>query len=449
MMLSAVLLFVSACGNGGNGGNGGGNSGSDGNSGSANSAGGNGAANADSEGTNAGASAKDPVTLRILGSSGFTEDIVKSIAPGLEAKGIKLETEYYDWVTYDGKQKLAMTSQGGDYDLVFLPGNYTVLWANSKAALPMDDFFSKYGYDENDYYESVKSYGKVDGKWYMAPFSAEAMVYFYRKDLYDAAGLQPPKTMDDMYETAKKLTKDGVYGIAYPGGPDEGSSSFWSYFFWSHGGKYYDDAMKPLLNTPEAVQSAELFAKILKDAAPKGVATWQNEETVAAFNSGSVAATIMWPGYLSSFTDKTKSKIYDKFAVAPVPVGPSGKAVPRFGAWGIAVTSNVKNKDAAYEFIHEFTKPETMKEIAKQTSTASKSVNADPELRKLNPTLGASADVLDTAQERPSFAESAQINTQVGNAINSIVAGKPAQATLDALQKTVEGILKDAGYYDK
>jgi multiple sugar transport system substrate-binding protein len=402
---------------------------------------------AGADATDAGGSSKMNATLRILGSAGMQEDIVKIIAPELEKKGIKLENEFYDWTTYDGKQKLAMTSQGGDYDVVFLPGTYISLWANAKAALPLDDFFKKYNYDENDYYESVKQFGKVDGSWYFAPTTAEAMVYFYRKDLFDAAGKQPPKTIDEMYETAKSMTKDGIFGLAYPGGPDEGSSSFWSYFLWSYGGTYYDDKMKPLLNTPEAVKSAEMFAKILKDTAPKGVATWQNEETVASFISGNVAATIMWPGYYGTLIDKTKSKVFDKLAVANVPSGPTGKAIPRFGAWGVSLTANSKNKEAAYEFMYAYTKQETLKEMAKLSSTASKTVNNDAELRKLNPTLGPSADVLDSAQERPSFAESAQINTQVGNAINSVVAGKPAKESLDAVQKVVEGILKDAGHY--
>lgn len=400
-----------------------------------------------SSGGGAGGTSSEPVTIRILGSAGWPEELTKKYAAELEKQNIKIEAEFYDWVTYDGKQKLAMTSQGGDYDIVFLPGNYVNLWAGAEAILPMDDFMKEYGYSDDDYYDSVKKYGKVDGKWYMVPISAEAMVYFYRKDLYDAAGLQPPKTIEEMYETGKKLTKDGVYGVAYPGGPEEGSSSFWSYFLWSFGGTYYDEQWNPQLNTPEAVASAEMFAKILNETAPEGVATWQNEETVAAFSAGNIASMIMWPGYYGTLADKEKSKVAETMAIAPVPVGPSGKAVPRFGAWGLSVTNNAKDKmDAVNQFIHMFTNKDGLKSIAAYTCTPSISVNSDPELRKANPTLGPSADVLNTADERPPIPESAQINPLVGNAINSIVAGKPAKPTLDDVQKQVEEIMKEAGY---
>jgi multiple sugar transport system substrate-binding protein len=387
-------------------------------------------------------SVKEPVTIKLLAESAWMVGVTEKLKPELLKKGIKLEADFFDYNTYVGKVKLAMTSQGGDYDVVSLYTGTAQLWANAKADIPLNDYMKKYNYDENDYYESVKNYQKFDGNWYTVPVDAVSMVYMYRKDLYDAAGLQPPKTIDEMYETAKKLTKDNMFGIAYPGGPGEGASSFWSYFLWSYGGKYLDDAGKPLLNSPEAVKSAEMFAKMLNEFAPKGVTTWQNAETVAAFNSGNVAAMIMWPGFYGDITDKTKSKIFDKVGIAPLPAGPSGKAVPRFGASGLGITANSKHKDAAFEVINAFANPEALKIVAQFSTPASKKVNADPALRAQMPTLAASSGALDTAQERPGLPEFDQINNEVGNAINAIVAGKPAKQTLDDIQKKVEGILK-------
>lgn len=393
------------------------------------------------------AAAKEPVTIRILASAGVIDEITKAITPKCEAQGVKLDYESYDWNTYDGKQKIAMTSQGGDYDVIFLPGAYVNTWAKAKAIIPMDDFLKKNNYDLNDYYASVQKFSTSDGKYYIVPFSAEAMIYFYRKDIYEKEGLQPPKTIDEMYEIAKKLTKDGMYGIAYPGGPEEGSCSFWSYFLWSYGGTYFDKDWKPQINTPEAIESAEMFAKILQECAPKGVTTWQNEETVAAFSSGSIAAMIMWPGYWGTVTDKEKSKVWDKVAVAPVPVGPTGKAVPRFGTWGLAITASSKKVEAAEVYIKAFTDNEGLKEVAKHICTASKKVNNDPEVQKINPSLAASAGALEYADERPPIPEAQQYISIVGNSINSIVAGKEAKPVLDDANKKIYDIMQQAGYF--
>ena len=42
-------------------------------------------------------------------------------------------------------------------------------------------------------------------------------IYFYRKDLFDAAGLQPAKTWAEFHEAAKALTTDDVAGASFIG----------------------------------------------------------------------------------------------------------------------------------------------------------------------------------------------------------------------------------------
>jgi multiple sugar transport system substrate-binding protein len=393
----------------------------------------------------------ETVTLKILVSSGgFVETIIDTFRSELESEGIMLEVEAYDWLTYDEKQKLAMTSGGGGYDIVYLPGIYVPIWVNAGGLTDIDSIVRNIFPDENDIYKSVQKDGKVDGKYYIAPYSAEAMVYWYRTDIYEQEGLEIPETIDEMYETSKKLTKDNIYGIAYPGGPSEGSCSFWSYFLWSYGGDYFDDTWVPQLNTPEAVQSAEMFAKILQDCAPEGVTTWQNEETVAAFSAGNLAAMIMWPGYLGMIADEEQSKVFDKFAIGPVPKGPSGEAVPRYGAWGIAVTKSGEAKmEAATRFIESFVNKENLELIATNyCPTSSKSANTLPAAMEKNQSLAACHPVLDTARERPGIPESAQYIEAVGAAINSINTGSPAKATLDDLQEKVYSIMEEAGYYE-
>jgi multiple sugar transport system substrate-binding protein len=393
----------------------------------------------------------ETVTLKILGSSGsFLEAIIETFESELASEGIVLEDEYYDWLTYDEKQKLAMTSGGGGYDLVFLPGIYVPIWVNAGGLVDVDSITKEIFPDVNDIYKSVQNDVIIDGKFYITPFSAEGMVYWYRTDIYEQEGLKIPETIDEMYETSKKLTKDNIYGIAYPGGPSEGSCSFWSYFLWSYGGDYFDNNWVPQLNTPEAVQSAEMFAKILQDCAPEGVTTWQNDETVAAFSSGNLAAMIMWPGYLSSVADEEQSQVFDKFAIGPVPKGPSGEAVPRYGCWGLGVTKTGEAKmEAAAKFIESFINKETLESMATNyTVTCSKSANTLPAAMEKNQSLAACHPVLDTARERPGIPESAQYIEAVGAAINSINTGLPAKTTLDDLQEKVYSIMEEAGYYE-
>lgn len=386
------------------------------------------------------------VTLRVLISSGSTEQVLREVGKDLEAEGIKLEIEAYDWNTYEGKQQLAATSKGGDYDVIFLPGNAVSTFANAGAIIDCSDVVAQVFPDQSDIYDSVKKFCQVSGKWYVTPYSAESMVYFYRTDLISEDEL--PKTIDEMHDLGVAKSKDGVYGLALPGGPGEAACSFGSYFLWSYGGDYFNEKWEPQLNTPEAVAGFEAFARIEQDCAPQGVTTWQNEETVAAFQSGSLAAMICWPGYYAMLIDPAQSKVAGNVGIATVPAGPAG-ARPRFGAWGLGITANCKDVEAAKKVLVAYTNEQNMmNRLLPVVTTASKKINGSEGAEVVNPAITASSGTLDLADERPAIPELNLYIPAVGAAVNAIIAGQPAQQTLDALNEEVRQIMEDGGYYD-
>lgn len=389
-------------------------------------------------------SAAQNVTLKVLMSAGWTEDAIDAIRPQLEEKGIELDVEAYDNTTYEGKQRLTATSKGGEYDLIFLPGNMVNVFANAEALVPLNDVVKEMGFSDDDYYDSVREFTKIDGSWWAIPYSAECMVYYYRTDLIKEE--QVPKTIDEMYTLGQNLTNGDMYGLAIPAASGEAACSMWSYFLWSYGGEYFDEEWNPTLNTPEAVEAAEMFAKINQDCAPAGITTWQDEETIAAFQSGQIASMVIWPGYWSMVSDPEQCKVADKVAVAPVPEGPDG-ARPRFGTWGVGVTANCKDIDAAKEVVKEYCSKENMESRLSMAPAAVRELNEIDKIEEINYTIPANCAYLDTANERPAIPENNLYIPAVGAAINSIVSGNSAQEVLDALNEEVRGIMQDAGYY--
>lgn len=383
-------------------------------------------------------------TLKVLMSAGWTEDAIDAIRPQLSEKGIELDVEAYDNTTYEGKQRLAATSKGGEYDLIFLPGNMVNVFANAGALVPLNDVVEDMGFSDEDYYDSVREFTKIDGDWWVVPYSAECMVYYYRTDLIGED--QVPKTIDEMYELGKSLTKGDMYGLAIPAASGEAACSMWSYFLWSYGGEYFDEEWNPTLNTPEAVEAAEMFAKINQECAPAGITTWQDEETIAAFQSGQIASMVIWPGYWSMVSDPEQCKVADKVAVAPVPEGPDG-ARPRFGTWGVGVTANCKDVEAAKEVVKEYCSKENMESRLSMAPAAVRELNETENIEEINYTIPANCAYLDTANERPAIPENNLYIPAVGAAINSIVSGNSAQEVLDSLNEEVRGIMEDAGYY--
>jgi len=103
-------------------------------------------------------------------------------------------------------------------------GGYAKMLSAVKAGNPAD--VAQVGYDElatfrlNDALEDITPYvasskdaftgwqwdtGVFDGKVYAVPQASGPMGQFYRKDLFDAAGLKAPATWDEYYQAAKAI----------------------------------------------------------------------------------------------------------------------------------------------------------------------------------------------------------------------------------------------------
>ena len=87
---------------------------------------------------------------------------------------------------------------------------------NADALTPINDLIDDIGRDK--FAEAAISEGTMDGNNYSVPLYRHAHVMWIRKDLLEKNGLEVPKTWDELYDTAKALTKDGVYGLSFHAG---------------------------------------------------------------------------------------------------------------------------------------------------------------------------------------------------------------------------------------
>jgi len=120
---------------------------------------------------------------------------------------------------------------------------------------------------------------------------------WYRTDLFDQEGLQPPKTWDEWKAAAQKLTKNGVYGFAAPGAKGGSLSVLMSQFIWSSGGTYFDDKLNVAIDgaSKEPIKQALQFYKEMTEFAPPDWQQYDWDGTIDAFLTKK-AATFMYAG---------------------------------------------------------------------------------------------------------------------------------------------------------
>ena len=119
-----------------------------------------------------------------------------------------------------------IATKGGQFDIITIGSYEAPIWGKQGWLMPLDDLGDDYDYA--DMIPSVKNGLSYDGKLYAVPFYAESSFTFYRKDLFEQAGITMPDkpTYDQIAEFAAKLTDKSKeqYGFCQRGKPGWGEN---------------------------------------------------------------------------------------------------------------------------------------------------------------------------------------------------------------------------------
>jgi multiple sugar transport system substrate-binding protein len=202
--------------------------------------------------------------------------------------------------------------------------------ADTGALAPLTD----YGVNLTGLYQNLVDAGTYKGKVYGIAPGINGMALFYNKDMFTAAGLQPPTTWAEITADAKALTKSGVYGMAFSAPATEEGSWQFEPWLWGAGG----DLSK--LDSPEAVKALQFWVDLVKSgSASKSVVQWTQGDVNDQFVAGKAA---MQQNGVWNLSALEKSKI--NFGIVPIPK-PDGGAAP--GPMGGEVLTIPVNPDAA------------------------------------------------------------------------------------------------------
>jgi multiple sugar transport system substrate-binding protein len=179
----------------------------------------------------------------------------------------------------------------------------------------------------------------VDGKPYAVPFIGDIGLMYYRKSMFDEAGIPIPQTWEDFVSAAKALTKDQVKGAFF--GNDGGVAQ--AYIAAHAAGHEMITDDKIAYNNADVSGALQQFQQMTNDGSVLlGAPTEWYDPTV--FISG-LAAT-QWGGLW--MMPAVEAALGDDFVVGPWPAaGPNGKCATFFSQWASAVNGKSPNADAA------------------------------------------------------------------------------------------------------
>ncbi|HEY0424919.1 MAG TPA: sugar ABC transporter substrate-binding protein [Rhodopila sp.] len=397
--------------------------------------------------------------------------IMQKLSPKFEqANNIKIDWVVLEENTLRQKVTTDIATKGGSFDVITIGAYETPIWGKRGWLVPVDDLGADYDYA--DILDPVKNGLSFGGKLYAVPFYAESSFTYYRKDLFDKAGLKMPEqpTYDEIKTFADKLTdpKAGVYGICLRGKPGWGENmAYLTTLVNANGGKWFDQKWQPQLTSPEWKQSLAFYVDLLKRDGPKGATANGHNENRALFATGKCA---MWidatsaAGYIFNPKD---SQVADKTWFAKSPTGSFKGGSGWAWAWGLGIPTSSKHAADAKKFLKWATSKEYITMVGESQGWVAappgtrKSTYANPNYKKAapfadvvlaailaaDPTKPTRDPVPYTGVQFVAIPEFQGIGTTVGQSVAAALAGsQTVDQALETAQAAAERTMKQAGY---
>ncbi|MDR6613965.1 extracellular solute-binding protein [Leifsonia sp. 1010] len=228
--------------------------------------------------------------------------------------GATLKIEQQDWGDIVTKLTTALPDANNTPDVTEMGNTQSPTFTNVGAFLDISDMYKDLG--GSDLLQSFVEAGKVDGKNYTLPYYFGSRYMFYRKDIYQAAGVSVPTTLDQFNTNVADITAKNPKGINnfsgfFLGGQDWRDGISWIFANGGDIAKKDGDKWKATLESEESLKGLQQLQDLYKNAskAPNDakdsnqyIYLNDTDQTVDADGNKTgdtslAAATIMAPGW--------------------------------------------------------------------------------------------------------------------------------------------------------
>ncbi|MFI9586652.1 ABC transporter substrate-binding protein [Streptomyces sp. NPDC052236] len=199
----------------------------------------------------------------------------------------------------------------------------------------------------DSYYEGPWDGCQVDGKTMGIPNNSNCLALYYNTDMLRSAGVRPPRTWDELADSAHQLTRADRFGLALSAvRTEEGTFQFLP-FLWQTGGDLDTFA------TDGATALAFLHDLVDGGSMSRQCVGWTQQDVNAQFIAGRAAIQINGPWQIPTLK---ASRL--KWGVVPLPRGRTAATCLGGENWVVLKTS--KHVDTAWQVIERTQQPATL-----------------------------------------------------------------------------------------
>ncbi|QXJ20605.1 extracellular solute-binding protein [Actinomadura graeca] len=274
--------------------------------------------------------------------------------------------------------------------------------------------------------------GRYRGDLYAMPFSSDAGMLYYRKDLLEKAGVSaPPRTYAQMWAACDRVRRipegEGVDCYLTEVGRNTGIAVSAAEAIGGAGGTIIGQGGRPALDTPAARRGLGFLAGARRDGRmPEDAAGLGPEGGRRLFLSGGLLFLREWSSsYALADGADGSSKVAGRFGVAPLP-GPDGPGPAEPGGRGLAVSAFTGHKLTSLDFIRYLTGEAAQRAnlLATSRAPALAALYDDPEAVRRFPYLPVLKAALADARPRQAEARRGDVAAAIEGPVHDAVTGR-------------------------
>ena len=280
---------------------------------------------------------------------------------------------------------------------------------------------------------------------------ADLSLIWYRRDWFEAEGLPPPESWDDLIALARHFRTDEVrakYGVsthpfAFAGGPTAGEETVYqlSSFVYALGGELLQEGQVRLGETTR--QALQFWVDLIhaEGVVSPEVTAWPRGEVAKRFAHGRLAMAVGGSYehlHIQRMADWSDAEFARRVDVAPIPAGRSGRSGTTSGGMTFSVLRQSRHPKRAVALLQEVLRPESLAEFFEAhpghcptRSSVVRGVGA-----RYGTFLQGMAALLPGARARPVLPEYDQVSYQIQRMVGQALDRK--QPVAQTVEKTAE-----------
>jgi len=331
-----------------------------------------------------------------------------------------------------------------EYTAAVVANSSIVPLMNDDLIRPLDDLIAKHGGNFSDNQKI-----SIDGKVMAIGFMANAQHLVYRKDILEAAGVEPPTSYEEVLAAAEAIkSKDLMkypFGAAYAAG--WGLAQEFNNMFLGHGGEFFmEGSAMPNVNNELGVATLTMMKSLTEHMNPDFL-TLNNNEINAEWKAGNVAIMQMWGSRAGPLLDDAENA--PGVAENTVLAGPAmvaGGDTPATTLWwdGFTIAKNISDEDAeaTYLALVNAIDPKIMNdEVATEAVWMIEGYEPTPA------SAGVFATMSSGAKPYPMIPYASLLHTALGNELPDFFSGaESAEKTLEDVEAAYITAAKEKGF---